>query len=195
MDAGSDGDEHEQRDGEPGAAGPGEDRLDRLERLYGEVRRVAGRLFDREASGHTLQPTAVAHEAWIRLADHMPPSGDGPDLPLIVRAVRNVLVDHARRRTALRRGGTRERIRLEPDDIAVREDPEAMVIVGEALDALAERSQRAATVVELRFIAGCSEDEVAMLLGCSRATVARDWKAARMWLRRALDNDGLDSDA
>lgn len=156
---------------------------------------MAGRLFEREASGHTLQPTAVAHEAWIRLADLMPPTGDGPDLPLIVRAVRNVLVDHARRRTALRRGGTGERIRVGTDELAIREDPEAMVIVGEALDGLAERSQRAATVVELRFIAGCSEDEVAMLLGCSRATVARDWKAARMWLRRALAADESDSDA
>jgi RNA polymerase sigma factor (TIGR02999 family) len=184
---GSDGDgqDHEE---EP-LGGADEPAQDRLERLYGEVRRVAGRLFEREASGHTLQPTAVAHEAWIRLADRMPPAGDGPDLPLIVRAVRNVLVDHARRRTALRRGGTHARVHLEPDDLAVREDPEAMVIVGEALDALAERSQRAATVVELRFIAGCSEDEVAVLLGCSRATVARDWKAARMWLRRALDAD------
>ncbi len=161
-------------------------RADRLERLYREIRSVSGRLFERERTGHTLQPTAVAHEAWIRLAPGLDRTGGEPELALIVRAVRNVLVDHARRRDAARRGGGHARAALDAEALAVREDPEAMVIVGDALETLAARSPRAASVVELRFIAGCSEDEVAMLLGCSRATVSREWGAARAWLRRAL---------
>ena len=148
--------------------------VDRLERLYRQIRAVSGRLFERERSGHTLQPTAVAHEAWLRLAPELDPGDEGPGLARIVRAVRNVLVDHARQRKAARRGGGRDRAAMEPDALAVEEDPEAMLIVGDAIDALARRSPRAASVVELRFIAGCGEDEVAMLLGCSRATVSRE---------------------
>lgn len=171
--------------------------VDRLERLYRQIRAVSGRLFERERSGHTLQPTAVAHEAWLRLAPELDPGDEGPGLARIVRAVRNVLVDHARQRKAARRGGGRDRAAMEPDALAVEEDPEAMLIVGDAIDALARRSPRAASVVELRFIAGCGEDEVAMLLGCSRATVSREWRVARAWLRRALaeaEDDGRDAD-
>jgi len=159
---------------------------DRLERLYAEIRGAAGRLFERERAGHTLQPTAVANEAWIRLVDRIPPGGGEPGLPLIVRAVRNVLVDHARRRATLRRGGDLRRIPIDADEMTVRNDPEAMIVVGDAIEALAVHSPRAASVVELRFIAGCDEAEVALLLGCSRATVVRDWRTARLWLRRAL---------
>lgn len=162
----------------------------RLERLYGEIRTVAGRLFERERAGHTLQPTAVANEAWIRLMNHVPATGDGPDVPLIANVVRNVLVDHARRRSSQRRGGDRQRTAIDPDELTVREDPEAMIIVGDAIESLATHSPRAASVVELRFIAGCDEAEVALLLGCSRATVGRDWRTARLWLRRALAEHG-----
>lgn len=166
---------------------------DRLDDLYEGLRSISGRLFARERGGHTLQPTAVAHEAWIRLAAHGESSGDAagepasdPSLPLIVRTVRNVLVDHARRRDALRRGGGAAKLSLDDADVPVGDDPAGLVILSDAIDELARRSPRAAAVVELKVFAGCEEAEVAECLDCSRATVTRDWRTARAWLRRAL---------
>ncbi len=158
--------------------------LDRLiQTLYGELRRLSAGIMRREARGHTLQPTALVNEAFIRLIQ-----GDtkwenrAHFFGAAARAMRRILVDHARAKGALKRGGESNRVTF--DDLAVAsEDRQADVLaLDEALSALENENPRLAKVVELRYFAGCSIDETARLLDVSSATVKRDWLYARAWL-------------
>jgi RNA polymerase sigma factor (TIGR02999 family) len=155
-----------------------------LEVAYAELRSLADAYLRRERSDHTLQPTALVNEAWMRLADQSGVEWEGRShfLAVAAMAMRRVLVDHARARKRDKRGGGAEREPLQtqfPSDFEIDVD---LLALNEGLDALKEHSARAAQVVELRFFAGLSEDEAAGVLGVDRSTAKRDWRLARAWL-------------
>jgi RNA polymerase sigma-70 factor, ECF subfamily len=157
--------------------------------VYDELRRVAARLMRRERSGHTLSKTAVVHEAVIRLLGKavFDKAADRRYLfASAARAMRQVLVEHARRRSAERHGG---RLRRVPLDLIVEDIEEQkldVAAVHEALDRLAERNGRLAQVMTLRYFGQLTVPEVAAALAISPATVERDWRLARAWLRGQL---------
>jgi len=160
-------------------------------RVYDELRRLASGQLRHERGNHTLQPTALVHEAYMRMASH-----DGPFWkdPIQFRAVaagvmRQVLVDHARRRGAGKRGGGMQRVVLD-EAVTPMAEPELDVIaLDEAIGKLAGRSERQARIVELRFFGGLTVDQAADLLGISRGTVMNDWTVARAWLQRELSGE------
>lgn len=136
---------------------------------------------------HTLQPTALVHEAWIRMIGA---SGGIRDrthfLATSSRAMRSILVDHARRKQCVKRGGDYRRVSLDSSVAARKEKDIDLVVLDEALKRLAERDERRARVVELRFFGGLTVDETADVLSRSAATVRRDWRLARLWLLNDL---------
>ncbi len=164
-------------------------------RVYQDLRALADRMMRRQRSSHTLQATALVHEAYIRLA-----STDGAAAPapadfirLAAATMRSVLVDHARRRKAAKRGDGRDRVPLgDPaDDGSV---PSDLLAIDEALERLARLDARKSTIIELRFFAGLSAQETADVLGISLATLKRDWALAKAWLHREIHagDDGDD---
>ncbi|BCS34534.1 DNA-directed RNA polymerase sigma-70 factor [Luteitalea sp. TBR-22] len=157
--------------------------------VYEDLRRLARARLSRERAGHTLQATALVHEAWIRLADHRRVAWQNRShfLAIAAQCMRRLLVDHARARGRDKRGGDWERVTLEdvgghPDGL----DPADVMALDEALEQLGRLDPRQAQVVELRFFGGLSVPEVAEVLGLSRRTIEDDWTHARAWLRRAL---------
>lgn len=162
-----------------------------LPHVYAELRRIAGSLFRREGAGHTLQPTAVVHEAWMRIERGGPVPAENRKhfLALAARVMRQVLVDHARRREAGKRGGEWERVTL--SGASVEEGGEVDTLdLHEALDELARVQERAARVVELRWFGGLTIEEAAEVLDVSHTTVEKDWVLARGWLRSRLEGGG-----
>ena len=159
--------------------------------IYDELRQVASRLMRRERSDHTLSPTAVVHEAVIRLLGEAVfdrAEDRGFLFASAARAMREVLIDHARRRAADRRGGGRDRQRI-PLDLVLDyfEDQRLDVVaVHEALDRLAEWNERQGQVMTLRYFGGLTVPEVAAALDVSVVTVERDWRLARAWLGSQL---------
>jgi RNA polymerase sigma-70 factor, ECF subfamily len=156
-----------------------------VERVYDELRRVALRLMRRERQDHTLSPTAVVHEAVIRLlGDEVFDKATGRSylLASAARAMREVLIDHARRRAADRRGGGRRRVPLDLVVDYFEAQGLDVIAVHEALDRLAELNERQAQVITLRYFGGMTVPEVATALGVSVVTVERDWRLARAWL-------------
>ena len=174
---------------------PAQDRL--LELVYAELRRMAGAALRKERSDHTLQPTALVNEAWMKLVDQdkVDWQGQGHFLAVASIAMRRVLVDHARTKQRLKRGGGVQREELHSaiedhgQDLELRLD---LLDLHEGLEALAEHSERAARVVELRFFGGVSESQAAEILGVSRPTVTRDWRAAQAWLTQRMNQDSGD---
>jgi RNA polymerase sigma factor (TIGR02999 family) len=167
------------RDGDEGA------RREVLARVYDELRGVASGLMRRERADHTLSPTAVVHEAVIRLlgeAVFEKAEDRGFLLASAARAMREVLIDHARRRGAGRRGGRWRRVPLDAMVDYFHEQGLDPVAVHEALDRLAERDERQAQVMTLRYFGGMTVAEVAAALGIAPVTVERDWRLARAWL-------------
>jgi RNA polymerase sigma-70 factor (ECF subfamily) len=157
--------------------------------LYEELHAQAQRYLSREARDHTLQPTALVHEAYLKLVDQSRVQWQGRSHFLAVGAqiMRRVLVDHARGRKRLKRGGDRERIALDEGlALSVNRD-EDLLAVDEALKKLADLDPRQARIVELRFFAGMTVAEVAEVLDVSKRTVEAEWTAVRAWLRRELD--------
>lgn len=160
--------------------------LDRLLPLvYEELRSLARRQMGRERPDHTLHSTALVHEAYLKLA-----GGGGVEaadrnhfLAIAARAMRQVLVDHARRRLAAKRGGDWQLTTLADGHQAVEFRPEEMLALDRALERLEPRQRQ---VVEYRFFAGMEEAEIAAVLGMSERTVRRDWVKARAWLYREL---------
>jgi RNA polymerase sigma-70 factor, ECF subfamily len=157
--------------------------------VYDELRQVASRLMRRERTDHTLSPTAVVHEAVIRLL------GDAVFDKVVDRnylfasagrAMREVLIDHARRRAADRRGGGRRRVAIDLVVDYLEEQGLDLVAVHEALDRLAELNERQSQVMTLRYFGGLTVPEVAGALEVSVATVERDWRLARAWLGMQL---------
>ena len=152
---------------------------------------MAGRYLRGERPGHTLQPTALVHEAFLKLvgqknADY---KSRGHFMAIAAVAMRRILVNHAQKRSAAKRGGGAKRVPL-ADDLAVAESPDLdLVALDEALDRLAERDPRKARVVEQRFFAGMEMSQIAENLGVSLVTVKRDWEFARAWLTREIQAD------
>jgi RNA polymerase sigma factor (TIGR02999 family) len=161
--------------------------------LYGELRALAGAAMERDRAGHTLQPTAIVHEAWIKLAA---PGGLAANdrehfLALAARAIRQVLIDHARGRQREKRGAGREPLSLAGEAVPAGLPEIDVLALEEALERLDRYSPLKARIVELRFFAGLSIDEVARVVGLSASSVDREWSFARAWLAAALA-DGLD---
>lgn len=167
-----------------GGAGS-EEALARL--VYADLRRRAARLLARERPDHTLQPTALVHEAYLRLLGQAPVDWQGRThfFAFAARLMRQVLTDHARRRGAEKRGGGAVTVSL---DAAGEVAAEAVdfAALDEALGELAGFDPRGAQVVELRFFGGLTVDETAVVLACSPATVHRLWQVARAWLFQRL---------
>jgi RNA polymerase sigma factor (TIGR02999 family) len=159
--------------------------LDRLLPLvYADLRALAEREMRRESPGHTLQPTALVHETYLRLGGAPESAGDRTHfLAIAARAMRQVLVDHARRRDAAKRGGGAAPVTLTDGIGAGPLDFDEILALDRALEALDTRQRQ---VVECRFFAGMEESEIAAALDVSERTVRRDWAKARAWLYREL---------
>jgi RNA polymerase sigma factor (TIGR02999 family) len=157
--------------------------------VYDELRALAARHLRGERRGHTLQPTALVHEAYLRLVDSAALGFDSRAhfFGTAAIAMRRVLVDHARRRNAVKRGGAWERVTLATDLADDSRTATDLLDLHAALERLAGLDPQLARLVELRFFAGLTLDEAATLLGVSRRKAAKDWAAARLWLRRELD--------
>jgi RNA polymerase sigma factor (TIGR02999 family) len=159
-------------------------------RLYGELRHIAERMLRREGAAHTLQPTALLHEAWFKLAGSpsLATATREQYLGTAAKAMRQVLVDYARRRRASKRGGDMPVVTLGSDVHAVSIPLEDLLTLDDALARLAQYDERLARVVEMRFFAGLEEEEVARTLGVTTRTVQRDWVKARAWLHSELED-------
>ena len=162
-----------------------------VELVYEELRRQARLALRREHEGHTLQPTALVHEAWLRLGDQHDARWENRTQFFAVAAqtMRRVLLDHARARGALKRGGGAEQVSL-TDSAAATDTPidaVDLIALDDALTRLAAVDPQKARLVDLRYFAGLSIPEAAEVLGVSTATVTREWAVARAWLRRELD--------
>lgn len=160
-----------------------------LDVLYAELKHIASGYMSRERGDHTLQATALVHEAWVRLTQGADGGGEdtGHFLRLAARAMRNVLVDHARSRNAEKRGGGAERKPLDELVDALEAESPGLLAVDEALERLSAVDGSLGKLVELRFFAGLSIEEAARALDISTATVERRWRIARMWLRREME--------
>jgi RNA polymerase sigma factor (TIGR02999 family) len=161
------------------------------ELVHADLRRMAARFLAGERAAHTLQPTALAHEAWLRLvplSSHRL-QGRGHFMAIAARAMRQLLVDHARARGRQRRGGDWQRVSLAeaPAGGTPEADLDELLDLDRALESLAAEHPRAARVVELRAFGGLTIAETARVLGVSDVTVGDDWALAKAWLSRALD--------
>jgi RNA polymerase sigma factor (TIGR02999 family) len=161
--------------------------------LYDELRQIAGALMAGERHGVTLQPTALVHEAYLRLL-----GGEGGDwqsrahfVGAAAQAMRRILVDHARARMSQKRGGMLERITLGDGDLAYETQPEELLALERALTELQAHDTELARVVELRYFGGLTVEETAEVMGTSARTVHRQWSGARAWLYRALGGGAL----
>ena len=156
--------------------------------VYQELRRIARAHLRRERSGHTLNTTALVHEAYVELArfDRVLWSDRAHFLSIAARMMRRVLIDHAVARKALKRNGHAQRVSLHDDIAQTDARTDELVAIGEAIDRLEQLNPRLARVVECRVFAGMSIDETAGAIGTSAATVKRDWNVARAWLYREL---------
>jgi RNA polymerase sigma factor (TIGR02999 family) len=155
-----------------------------FDRVYDELKRMAVKYLHQERPDHTLQPTALVHETYIRLA-----AGDNPAFVnrayffrAAARAMQRILVEHARRRHRKKRGGERQRRQLDSFDPAVPLPHEELLALDEALAALARDEPAKAELVQLRFFAGLTVEEAAQCQGISKATADRHWAYARAWL-------------
>jgi RNA polymerase sigma factor (TIGR02999 family) len=180
-----------------GHAGPGAtDRL--LPLVYDELRRLAAQKLAREKTGHTLQATALVHEAYVRLLGSGEAAAGGEPrwdsrghfFAAAAETMRRILIDRARERRSVKRGGGRERLDIDAADLATRATPDQLLAVDDALAKLAREDPAAARLVELRYFGGLTVDEAGKALGISTATAYRHWKYARAWLHSELLGSG-----
>lgn len=159
-----------------------------LTRVYDELKRRARSLMARERGGHTLQPTALVHEAFLKL-------GDGSEIEwqdrshfygIISRMMRQILVDHARTRNAAKRGSAPIRLSLDDVVLSAADRAGSIIAIDEALDRLEKLDPRQANIVEMRFFGGLSNSEIAENLKVSERTIVREWQSARLWLYREM---------
>ncbi len=170
--------------------------MDRLFPLvYDELRSLAHGYLRRERAGHTLSTTALVHEAYLKLVDQSraPVRNRSYFFGAAVRAMRQILVDHARRRSRKKRGGDQQRVTLDEQHLQVDDLAASLLDLDQALERLSALEPRAAQVVECRFFGGLSVEETAEVLSLSTRTVMRDWIMAKAWLYRALHEDGTAS--
>ncbi len=156
--------------------------------VYDELRRLARAFLSRERGGHTLQPTALVHEAYVRLVDQTRVDWQNRAhfYGIASRMMRRVLVDHARAHVTEKRGGAAVHLSLEDVQVPVEQRAASFLALDEALGRLALMDERKCSVVEMRFFGGMTDEEIAEALGVTTRTVLRDWKKARLWLYREL---------
>jgi RNA polymerase sigma factor (TIGR02999 family) len=155
--------------------------------VYDELRRLAARKLAGEKAGHTLQPTALVHEAYLRLVGDQKFGGRTHFFAAAAEAMRRILVESARRKASLKRGGDQDRQPLDEADVPLQRPPEELLAIHDALDTLAATDPRAAELVKLRYFAGFTLDEVAEALGISPRTADSVWAYARAWLFARFD--------
>jgi RNA polymerase sigma-70 factor (ECF subfamily) len=179
-------------DGEIAAA------ADLLPMVYDELRALAEHCFRNERGNHTLQPTALVHEAYMRLVDQTSIEWKSRNQFFVIaaKAMRNILVDHARTKGRAKRGGKWQEVTLDAVEATMsfdETDSEQLDLdrLNAALEELAELDERKARLVELRFFAGLSEKDAAEVLGIARSTAAEHWRMARAWLHRAMKEGTL----
>jgi len=171
---------------------------DALERLfplvYVELRRLAHRYMSRERPGHTLQTTAVVHEAYLRLIDqkHVQWQNRAHFFAIAAQMMRRILITHAQSRTYAKRGGGAFKVSLDEAAILSQERAGELLALDEALKSLTALDPRRSQVVELRFFGGLSNEEIAEVLKISPNTVTRDWNVAKAWLYRELSKEQED---
>jgi RNA polymerase sigma factor (TIGR02999 family) len=155
--------------------------------VYGELRKLAAARMAAESPGQTLQPTALVHEAYLRLVGDQRFDGPGHFFAAAAEAMRRILVNHARDRKRLKRGGGCVRLELLDQADSLAEDPDLILSLDELLTRLGEDDATAARVAHLHLFGGLSVEEAGKALGVSRAVAYRNWKYARAWLRDALE--------
>ncbi|NOS71584.1 MAG: sigma-70 family RNA polymerase sigma factor [Verrucomicrobia bacterium] len=174
--------------------------LDRVERgdaraaeellplVYDELRRLAAHKMAHESAGQTLQPTALVHEAWLRLVGNENHEWDGRAhfFSAAAEAMRRILIDRARRKRAVRHGGDQQRVELQEMDLASPTDDDQLLAVSEALDKLAAEHKVEAELVKLRYFVGLTNEQAAEVLGISVRTAKYYWTHARAWLFKAI---------
>jgi RNA polymerase sigma factor (TIGR02999 family) len=161
--------------------------------VYDELRRLAQSYLRQERPGHTLQPTALVHEAYLRLVDQTRVNWQNRShfYGIAAQMMRRILVDHARARATDKRGGAAQRLSLEDANLSVEQDATDLIALDEALTNLAKFDERKSRVVELLYFGGLESKEAAEVLGVSEKTIQRDWKMAKLWLYRELSLDAI----
>ena len=156
--------------------------------VYEDLRKLATHKMASEVSGHTLQPTALVHEAWLKLADQDTPKWEGRAhfFAAAAEAMRRILIDNARRKRAARHGGGQERVDIQDVELATPANEDELLAVHDALEKLAVEDKQLAELVKLRFFVGLTNKEAAEVLGVSEPTVERWWTFARAWLYREI---------
>ena len=156
--------------------------------IYDELRRLAQLQLQREPDGHTLTPTALVHEAYMRLIDYsrMEWQGRAHFMAVASTAMRRILVDHARGHRSAKRGGMLKRISIDDVELGTEDRAEMLIAIDDALGRLKEIDARQAQVVECRFFGGMTEEETAEALGIGLRTAKRDWAKAKSWLHREI---------
>lgn len=169
--------------GEPAAAGQ------LLPLVYAELRRLAAHKMAKEAAGQTLQPTALVHEAWLRLVGDGNRSWDGRAhfFAAAAEAMRRILIERARRKRALRHGGGQNRADIDELEIAAPAQDDELLAISEALDKFAARDQQKAELVKLRYFVGLTLEEAADVLGVAVPTASRWWSYSRAWLCQEIE--------
>lgn len=159
--------------------------------VYNELRGIAHRRLGRERSSHTLNTTALVHEAYLKLVmlERIQWKGRAHFFALAGQAMRNILVTYAYRRKRIKRGGGAPHISFDEAQVLTEENADRVLALDEALNELAVHNERHSRIVECRFFAGLTIEETAEVLGISAATVKRDWRLLRAWLRRALSGE------
>jgi len=160
--------------------------------VYNELRAMAAAKMAGEAPGHTLQPTALVHEAWLRLAGSRPTSWQSRAhfFGAAAEAMRRILVEHARRKLARKRGAGAGRVELDESVLVLAAPPDELLAVHEALDRLAAHDLQAAELVKLRYFIGLTMEEAATALGLAKRTAEALWTYARVWLHREIQGSG-----
>lgn len=163
--------------------------------LYADLRKLALAYMRKEAPGHTLQPTALVSEAYLRLGSrrHIPVESRAHFMAAAAEVMRRILVDHARRKRSEKRGGGRQRVTLHEGLVANRAEDVDLLALDQALDRLRKLDESMADVVMLRYFGGLGLEEIAHVLGTSQRSVSRHWTTARAWLKRELDSTDGDS--
>lgn len=172
--------------------GDGKAAQELLPLVYEELRKLAAVKMAQEAQGHTLQPTALVHEAWLRLTGTTDQTFQNRAhfFAAAAEAMRRILIERSRRKSAQRHGGGLARVDLAEIDLPEKAGDDLLLQINDALERLQQEDPRAANVVKMRFFAGLSMEQTALALGVTDRTARRDWRFARAWLFDALKDSG-----
>lgn len=175
----------------PGSSREPQEASELMPELYMELRKLGKTLLQQRPAGQTLQATALVHEAYAKIIGKTDPGWDGRGhfFAAAAKAMREILIDEARRKSALKRGGDRQRVDIEMNDLASEAPHENMLALSDALMRLEAVDPRKGRIVMLKFFAGFTTEEIASELGISKATIEREWHSIRSWLHKELGTD------